>query len=293
MASWLVRSVLFAALAASGFAAPSMAKVAPAPGTTLRDGRGLPEMVVVPPGEFIMGSPQDEPNRRPDEGPRHRVKIAYAFAVGKYPITLAEFARFVKATHYDAGSTCKTYENGGWDDHRPGRNWRTPGYAQTARDPVVCMNYHDAQAYAAWISRKTGHAYRLLSEAEYEYVNRAGTTSLWWWGNDIGANRTNCSSCGNAEPHNGTIPVGGFPANAFGLYDTSGNAWSWVADCWKPDYIDAPTDGSAYRGGACSEHAERGGAWFYSPGNLRSAIRIKDPSDLRNYHNGFRIARTL
>ena len=240
-----------------------------------------------------MGSPPDEPGRRPDEGPQHRVRIARPFAVGKYAVTVGEFTRFVAATHYDAGSTCKTYEGGQWDDHRPGRNWRNPGYAQTPDDPVVCMNFADAQAYAAWLSRKTGHHYRLLTEAEYEYANRAGTTTRWWWGDDIGGNHANCNACGNPVVHNGTVPVGSFPPNPFGLYETSGNAWAWVADCWKPDYVDAPTDGSAYLGGTCDQHAERGGAWYYTSGNLRSAIRIKDPNELRNYHNGIRIARTL
>lgn len=262
-------------------------------GATVWDGPDFPEMIVVPHGHFTMGSPPQEANRHSDEGIAHSVTIAYDFAVGKYPVTVGEFARFIRATHYDAGSTCKTFEGGTWDDHRPGRNWRNPGFAQSADDPVVCMNLADAQAYAAWLSRVTHHAYRLLSEAEYEYVNRAGTTTPWWWGNDIAANRANCLSCGNPALHDGTVPGGRFAPNGFGLYDTTGNAWSWVADCWQDGYDGAPTDGSAFRGGDCTQHVERGGAWFYIPGSLRSAIRAKDPNGLRNYHNGFRVARTL
>ncbi|HWU01963.1 MAG TPA: formylglycine-generating enzyme family protein [Novosphingobium sp.] len=265
----------------------------PATPKTLWDGAPFPEMVVVPAGTFLMGSPLDEANRHADEGPQHPVHIARPFAVSKYPVTVGEFARFVAATHYDAGDTCKTFENGAWDDHRAGRNWRNPGYRQTLNDPVVCMNFDDGQAYAAWLSRKTGHHYRLLSEAEYEYVNRAGTRTPWWWGNDIGGNHANCSACGNDVAHDGTVPVGSYAPNAFGLYDTSGNAWSWVADCWQAGYDGAPDDGTPFTGGACTEHAERGGAWYYTPGSLRSAIRVRDKTGLRNYHNGFRLARTL
>ena len=260
---------------------------------TLRDGPDFPEMIVIPSGELMMGSPTDEASRRADEGPRHVVRIGYALAVGKYPVTVAQFARFVTDTHYDAGSTCKTYEGGAWDDHRAGRNWRNPGFSQSNNDPVVCMNFSDAQAYTAWISKKTHRVYRLLSEAEYEYVNRAGTVTPWWWGSDIASNRANCTACGNPVRHDGTIPVGSFAPNAFGLYDTTGNAWSWVADCWQNGYEGAPTDGSAYVGGVCNKHMQRGGAWFYVPGSLRSAIRGSDATELRNYHNGFRIARTL
>lgn len=309
MAFRFIGSVLFALAALSGFHAAAEARswhgerrarfakftppAAPIPGATLWDGPDYPEMIIVPPGDFMMGSPPQEPNRRADEGPQHRVRIARPFAVGKYAVTVGEFARFVADTRYDAGSTCKTFEGGQWDDHRPARNWRNPGFIQTAEDPVVCMNFADAQAYAAWVSRRTGHHYRLLSEAEYEYVNRAGTTTRWWWGDEIGGNHANCNACGNPVAHDGTVPVGSFPPNPFGLYETSGNAWTWVADCWRPDYIAAPSDGSAYLGGPCEQHAERGGAWFYSPGNLRFAIRIKDPNDLRNYHNGIRLAREL
>lgn len=290
-ATWLARrSAAFRARPAPARATPGHA---PRPGTVLWDGPAYPAMIVVPAGRFSMGSPADEPGRRADEGPVHRVDIARPFAVGRMPVSVGEFARFVAETGYDAGATCKTFEGGSWDDHRAGRNWRNPGFAQTADDPVVCMNYADALAYAAWLSRRTGHAYRLLSEAEYEYAARAGSTTPWWWGDAIGANRASCTSCGNPRSPTGTVPSGRFPPNAFGLYDMAGNAWSWVADCWNADYAGAPADGSPRTDGDCTRRAQRGGAWFYAPGALRSAIRVGDEADLRNYHNGFRLARDL
>lgn len=257
------------------------------------DAVDLPEMVVVPAGEFTMGSRDDEPHRGLDEGPLHRVRIGYAFAVSKYAVTVAEFARFVASSGYDAGNSCKTYEHGQWDEARAGRNWRNPGYAQSAADPVVCVDWNDANAYAAWATARTGRHYRLLSEAEYEYANRAGTVTAYWWGEAIGGNHAVCDACETTFANTETAPVGSLPPNPFGLYDTTGNAWSWLADCWNPTYEHAPSDGSANLTGDCSQHAERGGAWFYVPGHLRSAIRSKDPARLRNYHNGFRVAFTL
>ena len=264
-----------------------------APPLALWDGPDFPELVVIPAGEFTMGSPEAELGRHPDESPLHRVRIGYALAVGEYPVTVGEFARFIADSDYDAGTTCKTYEGGAWDDHRAGRSWRDPGYPQTNDQPVVCVNAGDAQAYVAWISRKTGHAYRLLSEAEYEFANRAGTSTAYWWGDDIHGDHASCDACDNAVRPTATVPVGAFAPNPFGLYDTTGNAWSWVSDCYQPTYDGASMDGSAVTGGECSHHALRGGAWFYIQGSLRSAIRAKDPTTLRNYHNGFRVARVL
>jgi formylglycine-generating enzyme required for sulfatase activity len=262
-------------------------------------------MIVVPAGEYAMGSPADEANRDPREDPRHRVRIGYSFAVGKYPITVGEFAHFVAATGYDAGDWCHTDEAGA--QPKTGRNWRTPGFDQTDANPVVCVSALDAQAYIDWLSRTTGHHYRLMSEAEYEYVNRAGTVSAFWWGDDANA------ACAYANGpdldtqavfpswaanacHDGyafTAPVGRFKANAFGLYDTTGNAWSWLADCYTDSYVGAPTDGSANLGGDCKWHMLRGGAWGRAASYLRSARRGRDLVGNRIYNNSFRVARTL
>ena len=156
---------------------------APAPGTTFRDCSECPEMVVVPAGEFIMGSPKDEEDRLSDEGPQHAVTIARPFAVGKFHVTVDQFAAFVADTGYDAGSECWTVEIGS-GEFRRGRSWRNPGFVQAGSHPAVCISWEDAKAFVAWLSRKTGKGYRLLSEAEWEYVARAGTTTRYFFGND-------------------------------------------------------------------------------------------------------------
>ncbi len=271
----------------------------------LWDGVDYPEMIVVPAGEYTMGSAANEANRGADEGPRHRVRIAYSFAVGKYPVTLGEFERFVADTGFDAGDSCFNFEPG--DQPRPGRNFRQTGSIdQTLDEPAVCMNEVNAQAYAAWLSKKTGHAYRLLSEAEYEYAARAGTTTRYWWGDDPSV------ACANADGadmdtgakfpkmsvnacHDGyaaTAPVGSFKPNAFGLYDMAGNAWSILADCYAP-YDAAPTDGSPNLTGPCTRRSLRGGPWLLNSAMLRSALRGSYAVGGHFIGHGFRVARTL
>jgi len=156
---------------------------------TFRDCAECPEMVVMPTGSFVMGFSLSEPQRDPNESPQHPVTINYGFAVGKYPTTRYEYGRFVAESGFSAN-----------------HEWQNPGFPQTASHPVVNVSWSDAKAYAKWLSRKTGHQYRLLSEAEYEYAMRAGTTTRYWWGNDDDqacayANRYACQ-------HAGTVPVG-------------------------------------------------------------------------------------
>lgn len=271
----------------------------------LWDGADDPEMIVVPAGEYTMGSPADEANRGADEGPRHRVRIAYTFAVSKYPVTLGEFERFVADTGFDAGVSCFNFEPG--DQPRPGRNFRQTGSIdQTLDDPAVCMNEVNAQAYAAWLSKKTGHAYRLLSEAEFEYAARAGTTTRYWWGDDPSVACANANGAdldtGAKFPkmavsacHDGyaaTAPVGRFTPNAFGLYDMAGNAWSILADCYAP-YDTAPTDGSPNLTGPCTRRSLRGGPWLLNSTLLRSALRASYALGGHFIGHGFRVARTL
>ena len=271
----------------------------------LWDGAALPEMILVPAGEYAMGSPLAEANRDPREDPRHLVRIAYSFAVGKYPVTVGQFAHFVAATGYDAGDWCHTDEAG--EQPKTGRNWRTPGFDQTDNNPVVCVSSVDAQAYVDWLSKTTGHAYRLMSEAEYEYINRAGTTGAFWWGDDTdaacayanGPDRDTqaafpawaANNCQDGYAF--TSPVGHFEPNPFGLYDTTGNAWSWLADCYNDSYAGAPSDGSANLGGDCKWHMLRGGAWGRVVTYLRSARLGKDLVANRIYNNSVRVARTL
>ena len=301
-------SALVAAAAPFGAAAtespPIIWRVLPEP-LELWDGPQYPEMIVVPAGEFAMGSPPGEADRDPREDPRHRVRIGYSFAVSKYPVTVGEFARFVADTGYDAGDWCHTDEPG--PQPKTGRNWRDPGFAQTFDHPVTCVSSLDAQAYAAWLSRRTGHLYRLLSEAEYEYVNRAGTETAYWWGDDPDA------ACAYADGpdldtqavfpawaahhcHDGyafTAPVGRFKPNPFGLYDTTGNVWSWLADCYTAGYAGAPADGAADMTGDCKWRRLRGGAWGRYASYLRAARRGRDLVANRIYNNGFRLARRL
>jgi formylglycine-generating enzyme required for sulfatase activity len=271
--------------------APVIWRVSNAP-VELWDGAEFPQMIVVPAGEYTMGSPASEPGRQANESPRHRVRIGYSFAVGKYSVTVGEYARFVADTHHDGGEACFTIEHGEYR-LRGARDWRHVGYRQTSAHPVGCVNWYDAQAYVAWLSKQTGHSYRLLSEAEYEYANRAGSTTAQWWGEDIGTNRTVCKGCGSALDNRQLAPAGSFAPNAFGLYDTTGNSWSWLSDCWNANYEGAPADGSSFATGDCDLHVMRGGAVHSPAQELRSASRSRHWFSLRNIPVGFRVARTL
>ena len=245
-------------------------KRAQEPGTTLRDCPECPEMVVVPEGSFLMGSTSEDD----DERPVHEVTIVRPFAVGVYEVTFAEWDACVS--------------DGGCGGYRPSDN----SWGRGVR-PVINVSWDDAQAYVAWLSRKTGEAYRLLSEAEWEYVARAGTTTRYWWGRGIGENRANCDGCGSRWDNERTAPVGSFSPNAFGLQDVHGNVWEWVEDCWNESYNGAPSNGSAWESGECSRRVLRGGSWFGEPGDLRSALRIRYSTGDRFSSFGFRVARTL
>ena len=267
-------------------------------GTELRDCEKCPELVVVPPGSFMMGSPASEAERDGDEDPVHRVTLDLPLAVGVYEVTRGEYGRFVSATGHDSGDSCRIYEGGEWKK-RSGRHWKRPGFSQGRRHPVVCVNWNDAQAYVRWLSGETGEEYRLLSESEWEYVARAGTTGPFHTGGTISTRQANYD--GNHTYGSGrkgryrkkTTPVGKFPANAFGLHDVHGNVWEWVEDCRNDSYAGAPEDGSAWESGDCSRRVLRGGSWSYVPGNLRSADRNWYTSGDRGNIIGFRVARTL
>ena len=231
-------------------------------------------MVVVPAGSYRMGSPSHEEGRSDREGPVHRVTIAQPFAVGVYEVTFAEWEAC------ESGGGCRGY----WPDDE---GW---GHG---RRPVINVSWQDVQTYVEWLSDQTGQAYRLLSEAEWEYVARAGTTTKYWWGDEIGRNRANCDGCGSQWDDKQTAPVGSFRPNGFGLYDVHGNVWEWVQDCWNGDYTGAPRDGGAWTTGDCSGRVLRGGSWFSFPILLRSADRLRYSSDYRYLIIGFRIARSL
>ena len=265
----------------------------PAVGSVLRDCAQCPEMVVVPAGNFTMGSPRSEEGRNDNEGPVHHVTIPARFAVGVYEVMRGEFGRFVSSTGRSMGNGCITFEDGEWKG-RSGRSWRSPGFWQTDWHPVVCVSWSDAQAYVDWLSLKTGKAYRLLSESEWEYVARAGTTIRYHWDDAIGRNLANCGDCGSRWDFKGTSPVGVFGANAFGLYDVHGNVGEWVEDCYNDSYAGAPRDGSAWKGGNCDKHVVRGGVWLNSPRHLRVAFHSGFvPGNRGGFHVGFRVARTF
>ncbi|MFQ5953752.1 MAG: formylglycine-generating enzyme family protein, partial [Kiloniellales bacterium] len=203
---------------------------------------------------------------------------------------------------------CRIFQLGeGWP-WRQDKNWRDPGFPQDDRHPVVCVNWHDAKAYVRWLSRKTGHEYRLLSESEWEYATRAGTTTARHWGADPdGAcsyanvnDRTSKSENDFYWPHHDcrdgyakSAPVGSFRANGFGLHDMLGNVWEWVEDCYEESYDLTPRDGSAWTGGKCEGRVLRGGSWCYVPENVRSAYRNWTATHIRFVCYGFRVARTL
>ena len=218
-------------------------------GDVFRDCEECPELVVVPAGRFRMGCVSGR-DCQDDEQPVREVQVA-SFALGVHEVTFEEYDRFVQAT-------C---------DRRPADRWGRGG------QPVRNVSWEDAEAYAAWLSRETGESYRLPSESEWEYAARAGTTTRYSWGQDIGRNRANCRGCGSRWDGAGTAPAGSFAPNGWGLHDMHGNVWEWAEDCWHENYARAPRDGSAWTSGAdCGRRVLRGGSWGSVPALLRSAI---------------------
>jgi len=231
-----------------------------------------PEMIVIPAGEFTMGSPATEEGRYNGEGPQHKVTIAGPFAVSKFDVTFADWDACVLVGGCpQVGDT---------------------GFGQGTK-PVTNVTWDDARQYVAWFSKVTGKPYRLLTEAEWEYAARAGTMTAYYWGDEIGEENANCDGCGSAWDSRETSPVGSFKPNAFRLYDMAGNVWQWVQDCYHDDYNGAPTDGSARTGADCRRRVVRGGSWVDRPPFLRSALRLSFSNVFRISNLGFRIGRTL
>ena len=243
------------------------------PGSVFRDCAGCPEIVVVPPGRFRMGCVSGI--RCFDSHlPVHEVSVP-SFALSKYEVTFEEYDRFARDTDRRQP-----------DDHGWGRG----------RRPVIDVSWDDAVAYAAWLSAETRARYRLPSEAEWEYAARAGTTTQYSWGQEIGRNQANCDGCGSPWDNERTAPVGSFPANGWGLHDMSGNATEWLEDCRQPNwnYVGAPPDGSAWTtGGDCSLRIIRGGGWYGRPFQLLLAGRTFLRADGGGSCCGFRVARTF
>ena len=237
----------------------------------LSSGGEGPEMVVLPTGRFRMGDLDGSCHS--SQRPVHMVTISRRIAMGQYPVTFEDYDQFMAAT----------------DAERPNdRGWGR------GRRPVINVNWHDAKAYAAWLSEQTGKRYRLPSESEWEYAARAGTETAYSWGDEIGVNRANGRESGSKWSDRQTSPVGSFEPNAFGLYDMHGNVREWVEDCWHDNYEGAPSDGRAWTSGGDSSLAVlRGGSWVYVPRGLRSAYRYWISPSSRYSSGGFRLVQDL
>lgn len=281
---------------------PSPARPALTPRTLFRDCPTCAEMVVVPAGTYIMGSPAEEPERQPYESTL-RVTFRRPFAVGRTAVTRAQYAAFVTETKRSS-TGCRTFE-GEASQIRGDRSWRNPGYVQGDDHPAVCVSFDDAKGFAAWLSQKTGASYRLLSEAEFEYVARAGTTTPFWWGRTISTDRANYNgdAFNNANAYFGgpkgrsrgaTVSVETFGANPWGLNIAQGNVGEWTEDCFEfSDNADNPADGSARRRGTCAWRVTRGGNWRSLPSAVRSAFRFGAEATAADWLIGFRVARDL
>ena len=290
-------------------------------GRVFRDCRNCPEMVLIPSGQFRMGAPESEQGTSPLEQPMHLVTIA-AFAAGSFDVTRGEYAAFARATHRTTTRGCAfTGRPGPFLDANG--SWSSLGFKQTARDPVVCVTWQDATAYAGWLSKRTGKHYRLLTEAEWEYAARAGTRTPFYWGSAANHDHANYGpdqgfGKGVAKGRDRwvyTSPVGSFPPNGRGLYDMSGNVLQFVEDCLALSYDNTPVDGSAYDEAvplkasgdladlngsiSCSHRIARGGDWGDPPEEIRAAFRNFAPgpgSTIATYRSGglgFRVARDL
>jgi formylglycine-generating enzyme required for sulfatase activity len=276
-----------------------------------------PEMVVVPPGSFTMGSPLTEEGHSKTEEPQHSVNISKLFAVGKFHITVDQFADFVKETGHDAGSTCAILEENNWKEQSG--SFLNPGFPQSDSHPAVCLTQDDGKEYVAWLSKRTGRPYRLLSEAEWEYAARArtepGSNTRYFFGDNqddmcrygnvadqttkralVWVKDQDVFKCSDGYAY--TAPVGSFMPNTFGLYDMHGNASTLLEDCWHENYYGAPTDGSAWAPKdnstwtkLCVGWMVRGAGWIAPPiDHLTTRGGRFGP---RDYLTGLRVARTL
>jgi formylglycine-generating enzyme required for sulfatase activity len=276
----------------------------PKPGSVIRDCATCPALTIVPAGRFKQGSARADGTGAAFERPLHWVLIAHPFAISTSAVTVDEFRPFIAATGRDMRG-CDTYEDR-WRI-RPDASWENPGFVQTGSHPVTCVSWDDAKAYAGWLSRTTGHRYRLPSAAEWEYAARAGAEAVRPW------NADESGACANAnvadqraarrypgwavfpcdDGYVYTAPVGSFKANSFGLNDMLGNVFQWSDDCWHADYAGVPTDGSSRTYGDCSERELRGGSWFTTPEFVRASYRNHFGVNYRASSVGIRLIRDI
>lgn len=273
----------------------------------IRDCKACGELVVVPAGAFQMGGPGGEEGR--PEGPVHRVVISRPFAVGRTEVTNAQFDRFRTATGYRASERCRVWDGEQW-------TWATgvragepiEGERRRPTEPVTCVSWRDASAFAAWLRQTTGKPYRLLSEAEWEYAARAGSAATYAWGEDPNAGcmtanyydrsaaaryRFGWSPAACDDGFARLAPAGALKANAFGLHDMIGNVWEWVADCYVAPYPADATGAAAVEASPCERRVSRGGSWMTRPDRQRYSFRGRDPEDAAFSYFGFRVGRDL
>jgi formylglycine-generating enzyme len=279
---------------------------------TFSDCANCPEMIALPPGEFRMGASPEEHTREQSperyvawESPIRTVRVERSFAVGTAEVTRAQFAAFIADTAY-AVSGCDIAKGDAWQS-RADKSWEDPGFSQDAAHPVVCVNWQDAKAYTAWLQKKTGKPYRLLTEAEWEYMARAGTQTARFWSDgraescqyanvpDLSHSRATARKdgifdCDDGYPY--TAPAKSFRANSFGVFDTLGSVWEWVEDCFVDTYAGAPATAQAIQSDPkCQYHSARGGSWNPRLATqVRSAARGRVTTTLRNSNLGFRVA---
>jgi formylglycine-generating enzyme required for sulfatase activity len=289
--------------------ARSIAPAAPVhPGSTFRECSDCPELVVIPPGSFVMGSPDTEPGRGADEAPLRTVAIPKPFAVGRLETTRSEYLAFLKATGRSVQGGCVNdrLQKGTWAPD-PRGTFRDPGFAQAANHPAICVTWDDAVAYIEWINGRTTGGYRLLSESEWEYVARSGSAEAYPWGSSpsdgcADANTADLTigdhnpgwvvaSCRDGSLH--TAAAGSFRPNRFRVFDMIGNVSEWVEDCATSSYDTLPSDGSANRQGDCSRRMVRGGSWGTQVKDYRSANRMRYPISAVDDSIGIRVAKTL
>ena len=252
------------------------------PGDEFQDCPECPKMVVVPAGSFMMGSPESEPKRKKTEGPQRLVNIPKPFAVGKYEVSVGEFNFCIR-----------------FGDCTPFKVLPTIYEAEDLDLPMGYVRWERAKEYTQWLSNKTGHRYRLLSEAEWEYAARAGTTTPFAFGDRISSDQANFDG---GDTYNGSVkglhrrelvPVDSLSANQWGIHHMHGNSMEWVEDCWNKNYIDAPTNGEARTTGDCKKRVTRSGFHFSSPEGIRSASRGGSKLRAQFEFNGFRVAREI
>ncbi len=276
------------------------------PGMTFKECAECPEMVVIPAGTFVLGSPTSESSRADDEGPQTNITFARPFAVSKFEVTVEQFTAFMDNTEHLIEERCYTVEQNTFE-YKARRSFRNPGFPQTGTHPATCVEWVDAKAYAAWLSKRTGKPYRLLSEAEWEYAARGGSQAAYHFGDERdgicqfanGADFSGKEAVPSMlitecrDDHAFNAPVGSFPPNVFGLYDMLGNVTEWVEDCYLNSYKGLPADGAprtTSSDGICL-HITRGGSWNDYYGSLRVAKRSTNTT--RQWDYGIRVARSL